>query len=610
MLDLKVKVQSFGRFLSNMVMPNIGAFIAWGLITALFIPVGWLPNENFAKLVSPMNKYLLPLLIGFTGGKTVYGHRGGVVGSIATLGVILGAEIPMFLGAMIVGPLGGYIIKKFDGLLEGKIKSGFEMLVNNFSAGIIAMLLALISFVSFGPIVEKLNVGLAAGVNWLVQMNLLPLTSLLVEPAKILFLNNAINHGVFSPLGMQQSAEIGKSIFFMIETNPGPGLGILLAYMFFAKGNAKQSAPGAIIIHAFGGIHEIYFPYVLMRPQLIIAAMAGGVVGVFTNVIFKAGLVAPPAPGSILAVMAMAPKGSLLTSLVGVLTATLTSLFIASIIIKATNSSVVEDDLEKAKDKVSEMKGNKKISGAISKIVVACDAGMGSSAMGASILKKKVQASGLNIDVTNKAINDLTNDIDIVITHKDLTSRAKKTVPKATHLSIDNFMDNKFYDNLVEELKNSSYAQGEKSEPKKKSRKPTIKESQIFLGLSSVSKEDAIKEAGKKMESLGFVDSHYVVKMLEREKISTTFLGNFTAIPHGTSDAKDSVLNTGIVILQYPKGVDFGNGNKAHLVIGIAAKNNEHIDIIAKLADIIEDEKLLDELIKTKDIENFIKNFS
>ena len=128
----KLKVQRFGRFLSNMVMPNIGAFIAWGLITALFIPTGWLPNESLGKLVGPMITYLLPLLIGYTGGKLAGGDRGAVVGAITTMGVIVGTDIPMFLGAMIVGPLGGWAIKSFDRAVEGKIKSGFEMLVNNF----------------------------------------------------------------------------------------------------------------------------------------------------------------------------------------------------------------------------------------------------------------------------------------------------------------------------------------------------------------------------------------------------------------------------------------------------------------------------------------------
>ncbi|WP_232282543.1 PTS mannitol transporter subunit IICBA, partial [Yersinia enterocolitica] len=334
--DAKVRIQNFGRFLSNMVMPNIGAFIAWGIITALFIPTGWLPNETLAKLVGPMITYLLPLLIGFTGGRLVGGDRGGVVGAITTMGVIVGADMPMFLGAMIVGPLGGWAIKHFDRWVEGKIKSGFEMLVNNFSAGIIGMLLAILAFMAIGPLVEVLSQVLAKGVHIMVQLNLLPLTSIFVEPAKILFLNNAINHGIFSPLGIQQATETGKSIFFLIEANPGPGMGVLMAYMFFGRGNAKQSAGGAAIIHFFGGIHEIYFPYVLMNPRLLLAVILGGMTGVFTLTVLNGGLVSPASPGSILAVLAMTPKGAYFANIAAVAAAFAVSFVVSAILLKAS----------------------------------------------------------------------------------------------------------------------------------------------------------------------------------------------------------------------------------------------------------------------------------
>lgn len=307
----KVKAQRMGSYLSGMIMPNIGAFIAWGLITALFIPKGYLPNEHLAQLVDPMIKYLLPLLIGFTGGKMVYGDRGGVVGATATIGVIVGADIPMFLGAMLMGPLGAFAIKQVDRLFEGRIRSGFEMLVNNFSAGIVGGLLTLAAFLGIGPVVLSLNKILAAGVETIVNAGLLPLASLIVEPAKVLFLNNAINHGVLSPVGIEQAADAGKSILFLLESNPGPGLGILLAFTIFGQGSAKQSAPGAAIIQFLGGIHEIYFPYILMKPVLFLAAIGGGMAGVFTFTLFDAGLVAVPSPGSIVALLIMTPRGGM-----------------------------------------------------------------------------------------------------------------------------------------------------------------------------------------------------------------------------------------------------------------------------------------------------------
>jgi len=453
---LKIGVQSFGRFLSGMVMPNIGAFIAWGLITAFFIPTGWLPNENLASLVGPMITYLLPLLIGYTGGKIVGGDRGAVAGAVTTMGVIVGGGIPMFMGAMIAGPLGGLAIKKFDEQVHGKIKPGFEMLVNNFSLGIISMLIALVAYVVIGPIVSSLTKLLAAGVGWVVDMSLLPLVSIIVEPAKILFLNNAINHGVFTPLGAEQAAEFGASIYYLIETNPGPGMGILLAYMVAGKGMAQKSAYGASIIHFFGGIHEIYFPYVLMKPRLIIAVIAAGMVGVGFNMITGNALVGPPSPGSVFALTLMSTKGmGILLTWSSIVLSALTSFLIGVVIIRRDASE--SDDLEAATAAVAASKSQAKgqtspvTAESVRSIVVACDAGMGSSAMGATVLRGKINDAGLDIEVSNQAINDL-KDADIVITQGELTDRARSKLPHAQHLSIDNFMDASFYDDLVAKL--------------------------------------------------------------------------------------------------------------------------------------------------------------
>lgn len=341
---MKEKIQSFGRFLSGMVMPNLGAFVAWGLITALFIGTGWLPNAKYATVVGPMITYLLPILIGYTGGKVVHGQRGAVVGAVATAGVIVGGGVPMFLGAMIIAPITAFALKMFDKLVEDKIPAGFEMLVANFSAGIIGAVFAIIGLEVIGPVVTSVTEWFGNGVQVIVDAKLLPLASLVVEPAKILFLNNAINHGVFGPLGIAQVAETGKSIFYLIETNPGPGLGVLVAAWFFGKGLAKDSAPGAIIIHFLGGIHEIYFPYVLMNPLLLASVIAGGATGVFTFVLLDAGLVAPPSPGSIFALSAMA-SGDLLKVWLGIALSAGVSFFVSTLIYKFTETKA---DLEEA----------------------------------------------------------------------------------------------------------------------------------------------------------------------------------------------------------------------------------------------------------------------
>ncbi|SDC23996.1 PTS system, mannitol-specific IIC component [Pelagirhabdus alkalitolerans] len=463
------KVQQFGSYLSGMVMPNIAAFIAWGLITALFIPDGWIPNETLAELVGPTITYLLPLLIGYTGGKMVYDVRGGVIGAIATMGVIVGApDTPMFLGAMIMGPLAAYLIKSLDKPFLPKIRSGFEMLYNNFSAGILGAVLAGFGVISMGPVVSGLNSALGTGVQTIVNAGLLPLASLLVEPAKILFLNNVINHGVFTPLGTEEALEAGKSILFLIETNPGPGFGILLAFMVFGKGASRASASGASIIHFFGGIHEIYFPYVLMKPMLILAAIAGGASGVLTFSLFDAGLTSSPSPGSIIALLTMTPRGNYVGVIAGVVVATIVSFLVASVILKADKKGE-DDDISAAAGKMEEMKGKQSsVSGSfnqqeaksvtemtVNKVVFACDAGMGSSAMGASLLRDKFSKADVNIEVTNKAINDIPDDADIIITHKDLTDRAKAKRPDAYHISVENFLNSPKYDELVKDLSES-----------------------------------------------------------------------------------------------------------------------------------------------------------
>lgn len=445
-------MQKFGKFLSGMVMPNIGAFIAWGLITAFFIPTGWIPNELLGSLVDPMIKYLLPLLIGYTGGKMVGGARGGVIGTVATMGVIVGADIPMFIGAMIMGPLAGFVIKKFDKVVDGKIPSGFEMLVNNFSIGILGMILAILGFFAIGPVVVVLTGILKTGVEALVARKLLPLVSLFIEPGKILFLNNAINHGVLGPIGLEQVQESGKSIMFLLEANPGPGLGIILAYWMYSKGSVKQSTPGAAIIHFLGGIHEIYFPYVLMNPLLVLAVIAGGASGILVFTILGAGLVATPSPGSIFALMAMAPKGGLLPVLAGVAVATVVSFLVAAPFIKIASKNAKEEDLEEAKGKVNEMKNINKSS--VKKIVFACDAGMGSSAMGASKFRNKIKELNLGIEVIHASVDEIPKDTDIVVTHKTLIDRAKKSCPNAELIAIQNFLTDDNIQNLYNRLAN------------------------------------------------------------------------------------------------------------------------------------------------------------
>lgn len=621
--NIKVAVQKFGNFLSSMVMPNIGAFIAWGLITALFIEKGFFPNESLAKLVDPMVTYLLPLLIGYTGGKLVHEQRGGVVGAIATMGVIVGSGIPMFLGAMIMGPLGGYVIKKFDRAIEGKVKTGFEMLVNNFSAGILGGILAILAFLGVGPAVDTFTGWLMAGVDWMVAHGLLPLTSILIEPAKVLFLNNAINHGILSPIGAEQIRTDGHSILLLLEANPGPGLGILLAYAFFSRGSAKQSAPGAAIIHFFGGIHEIYFPYILMRPLLIVAAILGGMSGVFTFVLLGGGLQAIASPGSILAILAATPGGAYMANIAGVLVATIVSFAVASLILKTGKEKA--EDIEAASKKMQEMKGKKSsvantlttnqgaMPNNVQKIVFACDAGMGSSAMGASLLRKKVKEAGLSISVTNTAISNLPSDAQIVITQEELTPRAQNKLPDAYHISVDNFLSSAEYDKLIDKLKNDHDTPTEELvEEVEEEAAPVeqddslLRKENVFLNQEFANKEEAIRFAGRVLVDSGYVEESYIEAMIERDNMTSTFMGNDVAIPHGTEEAKKAVLKSGFTVLQVPQGVDF-DGEKVRLIFGIAGKDGTHLEILSGIAITCSDMANIEKMVKAETAEELME---
>lgn len=450
----RAKVQAFGGFLTAMVIPNIGAFIPWGFITALFIPTGWMPNEHFAKIVGPMITYLLPVMIGSTGGHLVGGKRGAVMGGIGTIGVIIGADIPMFLGSMIMGPLGGLVIKHIDRLLDKRIPAGFEMVINNFSLGIAGMLLCLLGFEVIGPAVLIANNFIKECIEALVHAGYLPLLSLINEPAKILFLNNAIDQGVYYPLGMQQASETGKSIFFMVASNPGPGLGLLLAFTFFGKGMAKKSAPGAMIIHFLGGIHELYFPYVLMKPLTLIAMIVGGMSGSWIFNMLGGGLVAGPSPGSIFAYLALTPKGAFLATIAGVTAGTLVSFAVTSLILKMDKSheAETEDTFNDSANAVKAMKQEGKFSYRdIKRIAFVCDAGMGSSAMGATTFRKRLEKAGRDIDVKHYAIENVPDDADIIVTHASLEGRAKRVSDKPLVL-IKNYLGDPQLDDLFKHL--------------------------------------------------------------------------------------------------------------------------------------------------------------
>ncbi|MGP9843049.1 PTS sugar transporter subunit IIA [Brachybacterium sp. 107] len=716
----RVALQKVGTSLSNMVMPNIPALIAWGILTAFFIEDGWTPNAPLESAVGPMIHYLLPLLIANTGGRMIYEARGAVVGVIATMGVIAGSDwliaqdnaaalkewlasgkaeadfaalpqVHMFIGAMIMAPLAAWIMKKLDKLWQDHIPAGFEMLVNMFSAGIFGFIMLAAGFFGLAPLVNALMTLLANGVAALINAHLLPLVSLLIEPAKVFFLNNAINHGVLTPLGIADAATNGKSVLFLLESNPGPGVGILLAYTFFGRGAARASAPGAAIIQFFGGIHEIYFPYVLMKPILILAAIGGGMSGVFVNVLFNTGLKAPASPGSILAIYGVAARDSYLGITLAVLAAAGVSFLLSTLFLKIGKQD--DGDIAAATAKMEEMKGKKSSvagaltgagagagaaaaadgfghTGRIDKIVFACDAGMGSSAMGATVLRKKVRAAGFDdVEVTNKAISSLNDEWDVVVTQKELTDRARQRTGSAVHVSVDQFMNSPRYDEVVELVHERNDPQAETdSEPvgagataatvgagaagaagagageghgrraaettapqhesagaAGASEAPDSSDAAAASDTSAASPEilspesivltgtatdsaSGIDEAGALLVGAGAVDQGYVDAMHAREATVSTFMGNGLAIPHGTNDAKSTIKRSAMSFVRYPDGIEW-NGNPTKFVIGIAGVGNEHLELLQKVAMTFSDPAQVERLEQATSAEEILAIF-
>jgi PTS system mannitol-specific IIC component len=452
---MRAKVQQVGAFLSGMIMPNIGAFLAWGFVAALFTPNGWLPHPALGALVSPMLLTLLPILIGFAGGRLVYGVRGGVVGGVATMGAIVGSDVPMFIGAMALGPLGGWLIRQFDRRIAGRAPVALQMLVSNFSAGLLGAALALGALLAVGPLVQGATRGLGAAAEAVTAVGLLPLVALVIEPAKVLFLNNAINHGLLAPLGAAQAHAEGRSIFFLLETNPGPGLGLLLAFWLCGGAAARQSAPGAIVVQFLGGIHEMYFPYILMQPLTVLAVIAGGLVADLVFVMTGAGLIATPSPGSIFAELALAPRGAAGPVILGIAAGALCS-FAAAVPLVRAGASDVASELADAQARTRALKAAAAAPGPRLRrrlVVFACDAGMGSSVIGATILGRKLRDAGLAVDVAHAAIDDLPASADIVIVHASLEARVRRAVPGAAVYPVDEFIHSPTYDALVDALR-------------------------------------------------------------------------------------------------------------------------------------------------------------
>lgn len=594
--QVQAKVQKFGSTLSAMVMPNIGVFIGWGVLAALFIDTGWRPNPYLNQLVGPILTYLLPALIGYTAGYNVHGRRGGVIGAFATMGMVVGSEVTMLVGGMIMGPLAAWLLKKWDKFIQGKVKPGLEMLVDNFSLGLIGVVLCILGYAAVAPMMTAIQNVLAAGVNFMTERNLLPFTALFVQPAQVLFLNNAINHGILVPLGIQQAAEVGKSVLFLIEANGAYWVGLVAAYAVFGKGMAKKSAPGAVLIQFFGGIAETCFPYCLMNPLTILGPMAGNIFSIFVLTNFGGGAVGPPSPGSVFAFYMMTPKECLVVNTIAYFGSLAVSFVVTALILKLTDKSTDEEIPVSDSPSSGASVESTQVLGhiaSLNKVIFACDAGMGSSAMGVSILRTRLQKAGMRPEIDHVAVSEIPTDADVVVTNVNLAERAKMTTKgKIPILTLSNFMDQNEYNRIVAQIQDMMRADAPKLEEK-----PLFGEQNIVLNASFKNKREAIEACADIFIKGGYTNESYKADMIKRDAEASVYLGNGVAMPHGLATSKQTILHSGICFIQVPKGVDF-DGETAYLLIGVAGRGEEHVDILGQVGGLLCEDGTIDQLKK------------
>ncbi|WHQ36846.1 hypothetical protein [Spiroplasma sp. SV19] len=498
---IRKMVQKFGSFMAGMIMPTVSLLIAWGLMAAMFLTnvqgesIGWFNVPALGRFVGPTMKYLIPSLIGFMAGKMIYDVRGGMLGAFVTFAAIIGndwvydqfgATILLIngktinasnspnqiIGAMILAPLTVYGFKKIEKLYINRVKVGFEMLVKNFSLALIAIIYAIMIFYAWGWIMFGISWVMISIINLFTKTPwVFPFMAILTEPLRAMFLNNALNHGVMVPLGTEdvvRQLDNGvinpASWFFMVGGNPGPGFGLLLAYVVWRK-QQRAAALGSSPIQLLGGIHEVHYVYIVAEPIMILATISGAFVSLGVVAIFSGGTRAVISPGSLISVIAMSPTAiKIAINIIAVLAGALTAFGVASFIMifkrhHKTDQLIVNvtDEGIAFQDPVVSLSQDRKktpnFNWAKAKLLmVACDAGMGSSAMAAAILRKWCEKNNIDIIVKNCAVKDLTPDVDICVTMKTFADIAHEKIPNAYIYPVSQFLGKNIFDNLHAEL--------------------------------------------------------------------------------------------------------------------------------------------------------------
>ncbi len=448
---MAIRVRKIGKFYSGIIMKNVVLFMAFGLMSVCFAETGWFPNAEIYQIAGMIYQVLIPVMIGYAAGKKSGDDIGGVAGALASIGFVAGDSISAIMGVMIIAPAAGYIAAMAYRIIREKAWPGFEMLVKNVVIAIIGTMAALFAYFIVTPILAVGTHGLNQFVDILIRNQMLPFIGLFIEPAKVFFLNNGLNHGILIPLGMEQLQQTGQSVLFLLETNPGPGLGILIAY-YIKKEKERRNFTSCMVIHFLGGIHEVYFPYVLMNLRLLIAVIAGGVTGSFIFILTGTGLAGPVSPGSFLTILLMSGRSSLPGIIIGITASAAVTTVIALFLLKRDTG---EEEREAAgMDELSDDVYNMEET-AIRKIYFVCDAGVGSSAMGAALLRRKLREVGIvGITILPASIDEIPKDADLIICHESFQQMIESEQQTEVY-AVDELVQMEEYEPLIRRLQQS-----------------------------------------------------------------------------------------------------------------------------------------------------------
>lgn len=460
---MKKALHRFGRFYSKIMVQIIGVFIFAGLLSVVFGDYGWLPNKDMYAISQFVYSYLVPLLVAYLAGNQV-GKRqdeekekrdisatknaGGVMAALAVTGLLLAEKDCALIGAMILGPFCGYLWRWGLELWTEKVMPGLEMLTRNLLVAGAATLLATLSYYFLAPAMMAVVKVFMTGINWLVERNLLCFVSAVIEPAKVFFLNNCINHGILLPLAVQQTEAVGSSIFYLLESNPGPGFGLLLA-LWLSRRKRRKEYGAYLFVEGIGGIHELYFPEVLANLWLLLPLILGGVAGNLVFSLFRVTAVGAISPGSVISILLMTGHKAPL-ALLGMAVSGGVSALISLVILQMQEkerATLEEEEREMLIPKEGPLK-----------LGFVCDAGVGSSAMGAGLFRRMLREQGLEGALVEAyGADQVPEDLDFVVCQKNFKEMLQQEGVFCPMETMESLLNREEQMELIEKLKKEGF---------------------------------------------------------------------------------------------------------------------------------------------------------